>query len=53
MHKKDLRSHMIKVHGAPKPHAVSDSWFYGQLGLRGEIILLQYPRKRKILNNIH
>lgn len=25
MQKKDLRIHMIKVHGAPKPHAVSDS----------------------------
>ena len=24
MQKKDLQSHMIKLHGAPKPHAVSD-----------------------------
>lgn len=23
MQKKDLQSHMIKLHGAPKPHAVS------------------------------
>lgn len=23
MQKKDLQNHMIKLHGAPKPHAVS------------------------------
>lgn len=23
MQKKDLQSHLIKLHGAPKPHAVS------------------------------
>lgn len=24
MQKKDLQSHMIKLHGAPKPHAVRE-----------------------------
>ncbi len=32
MQKKELRIHMIKVHGAPKPHAVSDSNAYNLVG---------------------
>lgn len=27
MQKKDLQSHMIKLHGAPKPHAVGTKGF--------------------------
>lgn len=32
MQKKDLQSHMIKLHGAPKPHAVSASQGWGSGG---------------------
>lgn len=32
MQKKDLQSHMIKLHGAPKPHAVSAKQGWGSCG---------------------
>lgn len=34
MQKKDLQSHMIKLHGAPKPHAVSARRGWGSCGCR-------------------
>lgn len=45
MQKKDLKIHMIKVHGAPKPHAVSDSNAYN---LVGNIIMPCYWKLNKI-----
>lgn len=45
MQKKDLRIHMIKVHGAPKPHAVSDS---NANNLVGNIIMPCYWKLNKI-----
>lgn len=45
MQKKDFRIHMIKVHGAPKPHAVSDS---NANNLVGNIIMPCYWKLNKI-----
>lgn len=44
MQKKDLQSHMIKLHGAPKPHAVRGAGGSGVL--RGN-----YPALRPGLEN--
>lgn len=44
MQKKDLQSHMIKLHGAPKPHAVSARLCRG---LGGHTLMLAWSRCRK------
>lgn len=40
MQKKDLQSHLIKLHGAPKPHAVSARLCWGLGAGNSEVVVI-------------